>query len=398
MPDRPSLPRIHYVANVRLPSERANAYQIFAQCDALVARGVDVVLIAPKRRNRFRLSDDRIPAYYGLRQAPRLERLFTIDWIESVPRCMQRAPFVLQSITFAAAVGRRLRRNRARLVYSRDPWTLAWLSKRPGGTPSLYYEVHDLPERREALDRLSSALRRCRGVIAITAGLAADVRGLGVAEDRIRVLADGFDPRRFETAPDRARARAELGLDADRPLAVYTGHLYPWKGAHVLVEAAARSTRFDVLLVGGWPDDRARLARRVEELGASNVRLVEPVEPARVPEFLAAADVVVLPNSGGTRISARYTSPLKLFEYMAAGRPIVASDLPSIREVLDESNAVLVPADDAEALQAGIERCLADRAAADRRCRRARDDVAGYTWDARADRLIAALAEWEGRA
>ncbi len=101
----------------------------------------------------------------------------------------------------------------------------------------------------------------------------------------------------------------------------------------------------------------------------------------------------MLPNPASA-ISTRFTSPLKLFEYMAAGRPIVASDLPSIREVLrHEQNALLVEPGDAAALAAGVRRLLDDRPLADRLAQAAVTDVASYSWDRRAERLETLLLQ-----
>jgi glycosyltransferase involved in cell wall biosynthesis len=116
------------------------------------------------------------------------------------------------------------------------------------------------------------------------------------------------------------------------------------------------------------------------------------VGPARVSALLRDADVLVMPTTE-TRW-ARYTSPLKLFEYMAAGKPIVASDLPAIREILtDGENACLVAPGDAHALAAGIRRVLDDPALAARIARRAFEDAAAYSWDRRAERLEALLSD-----
>lgn len=392
------MPRLHYVANVRLPSERANAYQILAQCDAFRAQGCDVSIVAPDRVNRFALGDDAIAAYYGLRRRPSIVRLPTIDWIDRVPARLQRLPFVLQSVTFAFAARRHLRRERATLVYSRDAWSLALLA-RSQDSPALVYECHDLPRPGRPRARLLAALRRCAGVVAITAGLKDDLVAAGLDAGCVAVFADGFDPSRFAAAPSREAARKALRIAPDARLAVYTGHLFPWKGADALVAAAASSRRFDLLLVGGRPEDRARIAAGIRSSGAQNVRLDEPVAPAQVATYLAAADVVAIPNSAKVPISARYTSPLKLFEAMAMGKTIVASDLPSLREVLaHERNALLVAPDDAAALAAGIERALDDRPLAARLAAAAREDSGRFTWDARARGILAFVESRPGLA
>tara|TARA_B100000749_G_scaffold222723_1_gene177878 strand:- start:50 stop:454 length:405 start_codon:yes stop_codon:yes gene_type:complete len=117
------------------------------------------------------------------------------------------------------------------------------------------------------------------------------------------------------------------------------------------------------------------------------------VEPSRVSGLLAKGDVLVLPNVGSGS-TVNYTSPLKLFEYMAAGKPIVASNLPSIREVLrDGENAVLVEPGNPTALTSGLRRVLEDRKLAERIASRAFDEVTEYSWDCRAARVEALLNE-----
>jgi glycosyltransferase involved in cell wall biosynthesis len=120
------------------------------------------------------------------------------------------------------------------------------------------------------------------------------------------------------------------------------------------------------------------------------------VAPSKVAEVLRRATILVLPNPASA-ISTDFTSPLKLFEYMAAGRPIVSSDLPAIREVLrHDVNALLVAPGDPGALAEGIRRLVTDRVLAARLARQALDDVKQYTWERRAERLEALFGEVRG--
>jgi glycosyltransferase involved in cell wall biosynthesis len=158
----------------------------------------------------------------------------------------------------------------------------------------------------------------------------------------------------------------------------------------VLLAALARLPRTRGLIVGGHPleADLARVTALAKRLDiADRVTFTGLVEPAQVPELLRGADVLALPNPASA-ISTLFTSPLKLFEYMAAGRPIVASDLPAIREVLHhEVDALLVAPDDPVALAAGIERLLADPVLARRLAAASLAAVPNYSWDRRAERL-----------
>jgi glycosyltransferase involved in cell wall biosynthesis len=167
----------------------------------------------------------------------------------------------------------------------------------------------------------------------------------------------------------------------------YAGHLYPWKGVDRAIEAIAALPDARGLIIGGHPGepDLARLRGLAERLQcAHRITFTGLLPPREARRRLQRADVVVLPNPAST-ISTRFTSPLKLFEYMASGRPIVASDLPSIREVLrDSETAILVKAGDAQALTDGLRRIRDDEALGARLARRALEEVSRYTWDERA--------------
>ena len=109
---------------------------------------------------------------------------------------------------------------------------------------------------------------------------------------------------------------------------------------------------------------------------------------SEIPYWLKAADVLVLPNSGKEEISKYWTSPIKMFEYMASKRPIMASDLPSIREILNEGNAILVQPDNPQGLAEGIRKVLENKNLAEKISARAFDDVKQHTWAKRAEKIL----------
>ena len=179
------------------------------------------------------------------------------------------------------------------------------------------------------------------------------------------------------------------------PVVGYAGHLYPWKGVDLLIAALSMLPNVRGLIVGGHDaePDLARLRHQASTMGvADRVRFTGFIPPGDVARHLAGADVLVLPNPE-TEISRSYSSPLKLFEYMAAGKPIVASDLPAFREVLSSEDAVLVEPGSASALAAGIERVLGDRPLATRLAFNAFSAASNYSWSARAERLERLLTQ-----
>jgi glycosyltransferase involved in cell wall biosynthesis len=212
-----------------------------------------------------------------------------------------------------------------------------------------------------------------------------------------RTLADELIARfgerpRLAIVPDGTRLphmRAPAARPGPSPVVGYAGHLYPWKGVDLLLEALVHLPHARGLIIGGHPGEPDLEVCRTLALNlglAHRVRFTGLVPRSEVAARLLEADILVLPNSP-TRISSAYTSPLKLFEYMASGRPIVASDLPSLREVLHEDAAVLVAAGESSALAQGIQRLIDDPALAVRIAAVARTRVEDYTWKTRAERL-----------
>jgi glycosyltransferase involved in cell wall biosynthesis len=177
----------------------------------------------------------------------------------------------------------------------------------------------------------------------------------------------------------------------------YTGHLYAGRGIGLLEKLAQEFPQVNFLWVGGLPDDVDAWRRRLEAQGLQNVTLVGFVKNYRLPLYQAAADVLLMPyersiagSSGGD--SAAYASPMKMFEYMACRRAILSSDLPVVREVIGEQNAVLCPPDDLPAWSQALRGLLAEDGLRQRLAQQAWQDVQQYTWEARARRSLEGLA------
>lgn len=389
------------VADVRFPIERANGIQTMETCAALARRGWDVRLVV--RPDTFEPARDPF-AYYGVAPDPRL----AIGHVRvSGPPSFRRAMFLL------GALARTRPARRSHIVFTRDlGFASLFLGTRGAGGAALVYESHGFAPAVSASrpDMLTGAARAKSGKWARLArreafvwrraeGYATITRGL--ADE----LVERFGPRpALAVVPDGARVEAadpppRLAV-SPAPVLGYSGHLYPWKGADVLLDAVAELPGVRGLIVGGHPGeaDLERLRQRADRLGiSSRVEFTGMVAPREVASRLEAADVLVLPNPA-TAVSERYTSPLKLFEYLAMGRPIVASDLPAIREVLrDGENAVLFEPGRASALADAVRSVLRDPALAGSLARRARETAREYSWDRRAERLDALFAEASAR-
>jgi glycosyltransferase involved in cell wall biosynthesis len=172
---------------------------------------------------------------------------------------------------------------------------------------------------------------------------------------------------------------------SDVPTVVCTGHLYAGRGVELFVELARRFPHLNFLWVGGQPEDVEGWRKRLLSEGLSNLTLTGFVENSQLPRYQAAADVLLMPyerviaGSGGGN-SAAYCSPMKMFEYMACGRAIISSDLPVIREVLNDHNAVLCPPEDLAGWVQALRLLFDNPAVRENLARQAFEDVQGYTW------------------
>jgi glycosyltransferase involved in cell wall biosynthesis len=391
--------RIVYFADIRLPLERANGIQTMETCHALGMRGHDVDLIVRPDTH----TPPREPfAYYGLAPISRLR-------IERAPVRGHAAARRLGYLAFA--LGRAAGRDRADVLFTRDLGLASLLLRLPATLRApLVYESHGYaPEVAAALPTLVATAARPRagklrrlaarearvwhtadGYVTITAALAADLAERHGARDRIAVIPDGVRIDADAASAIHDPASAARRTPDSRVIVAYAGHLYAWKGVDVLLEALALVEGAHGLIVGGHAaePDLARVRGVAERLGIMNrVTFTGMVEPAQVAERLRGATVLALPNPESA-ISTRFTSPLKLFEYMAAGRPIVASNLPSIREILhDDIDALLVTPGNAPALADAIRRLIADPALSDRLAAAALAAAPQYSWARRAERL-----------
>lgn len=385
-----------YFADTRFPIERANGAQTMATCHALARRGHDVKLVvrpdtAVTARDPFE--------FYGL------------SHVENLAIRTVSAPHHpgLRRVWFLAAAGAMAARTSG-VVFTRDLGLASFLLQAPFNRRTrIVYESHgiadvvsaempqllgrpDLVPSPTKLRRLARREQRVwRGAAAyvtITQALRDELTARFGPRERAFVVPDG--------GPDPTESPAPAADTSQRPtLVAYAGHLYPWKGVDVLVRALGALPEANGLVIGGHPaeHDRERVEALSRSLGLeSRVMFTGQVPATAVARRLSEASILVLPNTASA-ISERYTSPLKLFEYLAVGRPIVASNLPAIREVLtDGESALLVPPGDPAALAAAIRRIAGDPALARRLAANALALAPRFTWNARAARLESALA------
>lgn len=373
--------RIWYLSGSLVPSRTANSVHVMKMCSALARMGHHVALYA------WGPAADGDWARYGVRPEFGIRKV-------PVGRRLPGSGLV----RYAAALASDLRRGpRPDLLYARNLPALA--ASAWSGVP-MVLEVHNpLDGRvRRGLFRFVVGRRSFAGLVAISRALADEyLRTFPGLAGRIVVAHDAADPL---APPERGAAGEPLGPEG-RLQVGYVGSLHPGKGMEMIAALAEAGTNADFHVVGGSEAQIAEWTARLNAAGRRGGRVVLHgfVPHGELARYFDRCDVFLAPYGrsvrgvGGGKDLVRWMSPLKLFEYMAAGRPIVCSDLPVLREILEDGrNALLVPPGDARAWAAAIERLRGDPLLRRKLGDNARADfLAHHTWSRRAAGILDAL-------
>jgi glycosyltransferase involved in cell wall biosynthesis len=371
--------KIALIAPTYLPSRRANTIQVMKMAQAMTAIGHNVRVWVPASSQRGDVPWDDLAQHYGL------EHRFDVRWLPTRPR-LRRYDYGFATVRWARQWG-------ADLIYTRLPQAAAIASMLGMGT---IYEIHDLPQGSFGPWLFQRFLQGsgARRLVVITRALMDDLPLRDFTA--VTIAPDGVDLARYAVVPKPPQARSELALPEGFTVG-YTGNLYSGRGEELIMALARCLPKMRFLLVGGAPEDLARLEEKIQSQGLKNIILTGFVSNTQLPAYQAACDVLLMPyqqrvaaSSGGD--IARYLSPMKLFEYLACGRAILCSDLPVLREVLNEGNAILLPPDDVNAWAAALMDLQVDTARYQALSFQARNDAQRYTWEARAEQILENLS------
>ncbi|MDR3575606.1 MAG: glycosyltransferase [Anaerolineaceae bacterium] len=369
--------KIACLAASAVPSNTANSIQIMKACQALVQAGQQVQLWVP---GSSAAAWRELAEHYGLSEP------FAIHWLAS-PRLLKRYDFTWRAVQQARSWG-------AELVYT---WMVQVAVLAQADHLPVIFEIHDRPTGKfgkRLFRHLIQAPGKKRFLIiteALRHALEQDYQ-FSFEDREVQIAPNGTDPEVYSNLPEPAEARQQLGLP-EKLTAGYTGHFYSGRGTDLLLGLARCFPGVNFLWVGGRSQDVAGWRSRLSDEGLKNITLTGYIDKSRLPLYQAAADVLLMPyerviagSSGGN--SADICSPMKMFDYLAAGRVIISSDLPVIREVLNERNAVFAAPEDLQDWQQALAGFVADPQKYQRLAVQARLDAAQYSWQGRAVRAM----------
>jgi glycosyltransferase involved in cell wall biosynthesis len=357
--------RLFCTTGARVPSQAANAVQFLKMCAAFAANGHSVTATA-------RAGEAGVDVYdsFGV------DRTFTFTPVPAA------APRGVRTLAFELEVLRIARMLAPDHVFTRDVYAASVLSMHWPTTLELHRTMDGHPAELFAL-RAMVRRGRLRRVVMVSEGMARWYRAAvpGIVPFVAPGAAD--DPGVFSSSSSSSSS----SLSSAALRVGYVGRIYAGRGAELLLALAAARPNFEFHFVGARSDDLGGRA-------PANVVIHAHVPHREVAARLQGFDVLVAPYQkkvfvdGGAETSA-VMSPLKIFEYLASGRPVVCSDLPVLREVLDDDVAVLCAPDDVHAWARALD-ALVDVAARSSLGERGRARfLARHTWTARAQRVLA---------
>ena len=387
--------KILYLANLRLPTEKAYGIQIVKMCEAFTNSGHEVKLLYPYRKN-LAINQD-IFSYYSIKNK------FDFKVVESkdfyLPGWLDKIAFLVKNYFSATALINEALKENADIYYTRDERVAYVLSKK---NKNVVFECHRFSNNKK---RFYSHFKK---IVAISNGLKEDLVKSGIESQHILVARDGVDIEEFDVQISKEEARKKFFKNihhesfARKKLAVYIGNFYQWKGFNIFSDIAKYlcgvKVNYLVCFFGGTNKEISEFANQLKKyqkhqnlapMVSLDIFDTEGRVPHHdVPYILKAADCAILTGNESEAISAKYTSPLKMFEYMASGCPIVAHDLPSFREVLNNENSFLVEPGNAKTLAEKIAFVFENEEDAKNKATKAFEDVQKYIWQNRVANIL----------
>jgi len=373
--------KIAVITNSRIPSLTANSIQAMKVVQALMQLGHQIQMFAPRETDPA--SRETLAAHYGLRFVPGLELLPSI-------RQLKRFDFIFHAQRAAS-------RFKPDLVYTWLPQSAVlglW-----AGYP-VVLEMHaDVSGRMGAWWMLQFWKSRGNKLMTVTTSALRKALerscDLKFKDDAVLIAPNGVELERYDSLPNPPDARQQLGLP-DGLTVGFTGHIYPGRGADLLFELAKQMPQVNFLWVGGTPELVDFWRSQLTNAKIMNVTMTGFVKHESIPLYQAASDVLLMPYSRSISASsgqdiAEVINPMKMFEYMASGRAIVSADIPSIREVLNEANAIFCEPEDVGKWKAAIASLLSNKLRRHDLAIQARKDVEQLTWTKRAERVLKSI-------
>lgn len=366
--------KIVYISNSIIPSRTANSIHVMKMCNTLSELGYEVFLLAPNRKKEYEKNVQDVFKYYNIKQSFNIVKL-------PYPN------FYGRSIIYAISCYFKVKNLSPDLIYGRflRGCYASTFSKKP-----LVIELHSPVNNDLYWYKKILKYKNLKKIIVISDALKKKILQDHVISSELLFIAhDAADIPKKLVPNKKNDSKTTFNVG-------YIGHLYKGKGVEVIEQIAPKLNDISFHIVGGLQKD---ISLWKEKVNSKNVIFHGFMAQNKLHEIFDILDVCILPNqkfiegySSGKGKSVNissYTSPLKMFEYMAHKKPIIASDIPVLREVLNENNAILVKPNDYDAWRKAIIKLKEDSNHRERISSNAYNDfIKNHTWKCRAEAIM----------
>ena len=370
--------KIYFVVNARIPTKKAYGIHVAKMSEAFLETGNELVLVTP----RTKASSESVRTFYGLRKEVNVKTLFTFDAYDK-----GRVGFLLSSLIFSASClvyfWTRNSLSKNEIVYTTDMDSFSFTFLPFSGLP-VFSEMHDW---RGNTSYTRSFFRKVSGIIATNTETARRLQhAFHVPDSKICIEANGVDLEAFSKNISKEEARNELGIITNAKIALYLGRFYEWKGLSILLKVAPLTPEISWYAVGGTREE-LQAATGAKEL-PQNILVPGECTLEEVPLWLAAADVLLIIGTKSNEQSYKHTSPMKVYEYMAAERPVVASATPALESIISKEEVFWCTPDDAASLLNSVQEAFSSSHKSSMLIR-AKQSAEEHSWMKRAQRITA---------
>lgn len=373
--------KIYYIANARIPTERAHGIQLAKMVEAMIKSGADIELVLPNRKNPLVSTKE----YYGLSLEIPFTKLPIIDFYNK-----GSVGFIFGSFTFMCSylfwlLWKKIKGEKF-VIYTIDMDQFSFAFIPIIGVP-FFAEIHDAKARGIAY---SFFFRYVKGLVVINTLIKEKiVERFGIPSDRVVVHSNAIDLDFFRVSDSQVKIREKLGLPLDKKIVLYSGKMYGWKGFEILVKAGEMlPSGMLVYIVGGTKEELVNVSSTLSTKTSESIVCVGQKGYTDIPLWLHAADAFVVLGTKENEYSYYHTSPMKLYEYMSAERVVVASRTPAIQQMVTENEVVFYTPDDVQSLADAMIDVLLNPLRYEDRVKKSVQKIQGLTWEKRAGNVL----------
>jgi glycosyltransferase involved in cell wall biosynthesis len=384
--------KLIYISPLRYPSEKAGSLFSIKSCEIFGSQEIETEIWIPIRRNNIFCKDTF--DYYGVKRNFKIRRFFSIDLIRFGTWAYFLLYFSFATSIFFYVLWKKIFGGISKYVfYSHEQFALFFLTFLSKKT---FYEMHDFPGSQKIYQKLFS---RIKGVITTNKWKVENLsKRFNIPAEEILVVPNAVSPEDFSVGESQTELQKKFGLENEKYLFGYIGGFLTMgmeKGVGTAIDSLQfLSEDYKLYVVGGESPQNIEIYKKYakDKNLSGRVIFVGPVPHSEVPLRIAVCDCLVAPFPKNDHYSY-YMSPMKLFEYMASKKPLIVTDLPSLREIVsDEINGLIVPPSDPEALARAIKRLSDDKLLARKLAENAYLEVLEkYTWQKRSQKIITFL-------